>query len=156
MPPGARRRLPAARVRRRPPDQLVPAEKVDEAVVSDPGDEDLSDLTERRVELKRAAQPLAYPLEQAEPVRLALGVAAPGLADEHHHAVDAAPRAAQRHRELAQEPPGAVAAARRQRVFPRHPAEHLAGELVGLALLGVRDEPDRVERPAGQRRGLPG
>ena len=96
------------------------------------------------------------PLEQPEPVRLALGVPASGLADQHHHAVDVARRAAQRHRELAQEHLGAVAAAGRQRVFPRHPAQHLARELVALALLGVRDKPDRVERPAGQRRGLAG
>jgi hypothetical protein len=154
--PGARRRFPAARVRRRPPDQLLPAEQVDEAVVGEPGDEDLGDLAERRVELERAGQPLADPLEQPEPVRLALGVPASGLADQHHHPVDVARRAAQRHRELAQEDAGAVAAARRQRVFPRHTAEYLTRELVALAQLGVRDKPDRVERPAGQRRGLAG
>ena len=96
------------------------------------------------------------PLEQAEPVRLALGVPASGLADEHHHAVDVARRAAQKHRELPQEHMGAVAAAGRQRVFPRHSAQYLAGQLVALALLVVRDKPDRVEGLAGQRRGLAG
>jgi len=46
-------------------------------VVAEPGDEDLRDMAQRRVELEGAGQPLADPLEQAEPVRLALSVPPP-------------------------------------------------------------------------------
>jgi hypothetical protein len=152
--PGAGRRLPAAGVRGHPPDQLVPAEQVDEAVVGEPGHQDLRDLPEGRVELERARQPGADPLEQPDPVRLALGVPPPGLADQHDHAADGAGRVAQRHRVLPHEHQGPVAPAGGQRVFPRHPAQHLAGKLVGLAL--VVDEPGGRERPPGQRRRITG
>ena len=134
--------------------ELVAAEQVDEAVVGEPRDEDLRDVPQRRVQLQRPGQPLADPLEQPHPVRLPLRVPAAGLGDQHHHAVDVARRAAQRHRELPEEHQRAVAAAARQRVLPRHPAQHLAGELVGLAGPVVRDEPEGVQWLARQLRGL--
>ena len=105
-------------VRGGPPDQLVAAEEVDEAVVGEPGDEDLRDLPQRRVKLKRARQPLADPLEQPEPVGLALRVPPPGLGDEQHDAVDLARRVAQRHRELPDEQEAAVAPVAGERVLP--------------------------------------
>ena len=66
--PGARLGHPAARVQLRAADQLVALEQVDEAMVGELRHQRLGDLAQRDVELQRAGQPLADPLEQADPV----------------------------------------------------------------------------------------
>ena len=122
-------------------------------MVAEPGNEDLRDLAQRIVQLQRARQPLADPLEQAEPVRLALRIAPPGLGDEHHDAVDLARRVAQRHREFPDEQEAAVAPVPAEGVLPGQPAEHLAGYLLGAAGLAVGKQPEGAERLADKGSG---
>ena len=58
----------------------------------------------------RVGEPLADPLEQPEPVRLAQRVPPPCLGDEQHDAVDLAGRVAQRYGHFPDEQQAAVAA----------------------------------------------
>ena len=115
--------------------------------------EDLRHLPEGRVELKRASEPLADPLEETEPVGLALRVPPPGLGDQQHDAVDLAGGGPQRHREFPHEQKAAVAPVAGERVFPRASGKHLPGDLLHPAGLAVGQQAEAAERLAEERCG---
>ena len=101
-------------------------------------------------DLQRAGQPLADPLEQGDPVLLPVAVAAAGLPDQDHHAVDVTAGVPQRHGDAADEGAGPVAALALERSLPGPAAQHLAGQVVGLAHAVVGEQAQGHDGAAGQ------
>jgi hypothetical protein len=107
-------------------------------------------VLERGAYFQRARQPLAHPLEQGDPVLLALAFPFARLAGQDHHPVDVTARVAQRHREGPDERARPVAAHALERSLPRPPAQHLSGEILRLAHVIVGEKAEREDRTAGQ------
>ena len=148
--PGARRRHPVARVPHGAADELVALEQVDETVIGELRHQDFRHVLERGTDLERAGQPLADPLEQGDPVLLSVAVPAARLADQDHHAVDVTARVPQRHDDAADEGAGPVAARGLERALPGPAAQHLAGQVLGLARAIVGEQAQGHDGAAGQ------
>ena len=127
--PASRRRRPAAGVALRPADQLVALEQVDEAVVGELGDQRLGHVPQRDVELERAGQALADPLQQRDPVAFAPAAAPGGLAGDDHDPLDRAGGIAQRDGLGPDEDPGPVGPRAGEGALPGAARQHLPGQL---------------------------
>ena len=145
--PRAGRGRPATGVGLYPPDQVVALEEVDEAMVGELRDEHLGDMAEGRAQFQRAAQPLADPLQQPDPVPLRQRARAGGTREDGD-AVDRAGRMAQRHRVGADQHAGPVVAGAGEGPLPRPSAQHAPGQPAELVLI-AGSEPDAEH-------GLPG
>ena len=150
LSPGARGRHPVARVLHGAADELVALEQVDEAMVGEPGYQDVRHVLERGVDLQRSGQSLADPLEQGDPALLTPVVAPAGFPGQDHHAVDVTARLPQRHGGAPDEGAGPVAAHALERSLPGPAAQHLPGQVVDLARAIVGEQAQRHHGTAGQ------
>jgi hypothetical protein len=141
------------RVHLDPAHQLLAMEQVDHAVVREVRDQRLGHVPQGQAELKRAGQPFPDPLQQADLVTFTLAAAPAGLAGDDHDAVDGSRRMAQRHRLGADEHPGTVTPDGREGPIPGPAAQHVPGQLRGLA--GVAIETERKDGLADQPRRIP-
>jgi hypothetical protein len=154
--PGPRRRHPVARVPHGAADELVALVQVDEAVIGELRHQDLRHVLERGADFQRAGQPLAHPLEQGDPVLMAPAIAPAGLPGQDHHTVDAAAGMTQRHGEGPGERARPVAAHALERPLPGPAAQHLPGQVLGLAHAVVGEQAQGKDRAASQPRQVTG
>ncbi|GAB3987520.1 hypothetical protein GCM10029978_106660 [Actinoallomurus acanthiterrae] len=129
-----------------PPDELVAAEQVDEAVIGELGDERVGDPAQGLLQLQRAGQPLADPLEQAVAVLVAL-VAAQRLPAEDDQALDAAGGVTQGHGVRPGVDGAAVGPDVAEGPLPHRAAQDAPAQLLGLLMVLLGDA-EGQPRPA--------
>ncbi len=134
--PGSRHRLPAFRVHRHPPDQLVVLAEVDEAVIGELGHQGLGHMPQGPVELERPGEPVPDPLQQPDPVELTLVAAPHGLAGKDDDAVDRAGRVAQRRGLSPHEHPRSILPHVNEGTLPYEAAKYLFGQFCGFDKIG--------------------
>ena len=144
--PGAGFRHPAARVQLRAADERVAMEQVDEAVIGELRHQGLGHLAQGDIQLQGARQPLADPLEQADPVTGPLAAAPGRLPGHDNDAGDLTIRRAQWGSMRPDEHPRSVDPLAGEGPLPGPAPQHVLRHVLHGRRVRLLD-PERLQRP---------